>query len=367
MFVIQSILSNNKKLGEGAKLESKGNLVCGIYSDYLSHEAGIGNDMRTIISELSKLEIDVKWLGTSRSRFLRVMSLIRLVFLGPKKADEVNFIYTPHVIPRLYKAPHILRVHDIFPLTNPTWFRFTSTIFFKLSILTHKKSFYLFDSQSSKNSYEKYFGDVKSKNSGVMYCKIRTFPENEYCDACRACKMHTDGKFKDYGLAVGTIEPRKNYDFLLSAWKSEIDGLNAKLPLLIVGEKGWKTSVLVKKLKKSNADVVWLEKICDSSLRRLYLGAKIFVSASRAEGFNLPVEEALFFGIPVVISSIDTHREIYGNRATFFDLNSKISFGLAIKSSLMNSKNHKNQIGNLHTSLDEQMNMSDAVKKVLQL
>ena len=323
--------------------------------------------MRTVINELSKLEIDVKWLGTSRSKFLRVMRLTRLVFLGPKRADEVDFVYTPHVIPRLYKAPHILRIHDIFPLTNPTWFRFSSTVFFKISLLTHKKSFYLFDSQSSKTNFEKYFGDYNSKNSGVMYCKVRSFPENDYCKICRACKMHTDDKFQEYGLAVGTIEPRKNYDFLLNFWNFESNGPDRKLPLFIVGDEGWKTSRLVKRLKKNNSHVIWLEKICDSSLRRLYQGAEIFVSTSRAEGYNLPVEEALSFGIPVVISSVETHREIYGNRATFFDLNSESSFRFAVKHSLVNSKNHQIQTGNLHMPLIEQIGMSDAVERVLQL
>ena len=97
---------------------------------------------------------------------------------------------------------------------------------------------------------------------------------------------------------------------------------NKKLPLYIAGKKGWKTNRLIKKFETNTNIVKWLGGVCDSSLHDLYSHSTVFVSASKAEGFNLPVEEAISYGVPAVISSINVHREIYNGRAVFFDLNS---------------------------------------------
>jgi glycosyltransferase involved in cell wall biosynthesis len=107
-----------------------------------------------------------------------------------------------------------------------------------------------------------------------------------------------------------------------------------RLPLFVIGEYGWKSSAVRRKLLDNNQDVRWLGKICDSSLKFLYSSAKVFISASKAEGFNLPVREALSFGVPVVISDIPIHRELYRDEAFFFTFDSTESFKKAIISAI---------------------------------
>lgn len=303
-------------------MNSRKRLVCGVYSDFALHNAGIGNDMRIILKEIEILDIEIIWLDTGLTKLKKLFNLFRVILFGPKKLQGVDFIFSPHVLPRFFDVPHLLRVHDIFPLTNPKWFKYFSRVFFRLALGTHTDSYKLFDSHSSKVSFQEYFGDLSTIDSQVMYCKIRRLAVDQHCNSCRACNSLIQIKSGSFALAVGTIEPRKNYEFLLESWISVFNDQKKKLPLFIVGEKGWKTNRLIKKFEKNTNEVKWLGGVCDSSLHDLYSCSTVFVSASKAEGFNLPVEEAISYGVPTVVSSIDVHREIYNDRAEFFNHNS---------------------------------------------
>lgn len=328
-----------------------------IYSNFLEHSAGIGNDMRMVFADLQDLEIEHTLTSPSRSHFGAVYNVLRLLLMGPMKIPGIDFAYAPQVMPKIYKVPHLVRVHDIFPLTNPEWFKLKSRIYFFLSMKTQMRSYFLFDSVTSKNEFVKYFGDLNLNNYAVMYCKTRELRRGNFCNTCSGCIQIDSHKEAQYALAVGTIEPRKNYEYLLENWASLLQNREEKLKLYIVGSKGWKTLTVTRRLRAGVKNVVWLENVCDSSLYELYANAAIFISASKAEGFNLPVREALSFGIPVVLSDIDVHRELYNDEAFFFKLNSLHSLNEALKNALEfplrvnsfdikknNSQNHSKKI-----------------------
>lgn len=56
----------------------------------------------------------------------------------------------------------------------------------------------------------------------------------------------------------------------------------------------------------------------DAEYAELLAGATALVSASRAEGFGIPLVEAMRLGTPVVVSDIPIFREIGGDAALFF-------------------------------------------------
>jgi predicted P-loop ATPase/GTPase len=138
-------------------MESAKTPTCGVYSDFLLHQAGIGNDLRMMLRELNELNIQIKYLSNGKPKMLKAINFLGVLLFGPKKVKDIDFCYSPHVLPRIYNVPHIVRIHDIFPLTNPYWFKLTSRIYFKLSMMTHKRSFFLFDSESTKQDFQKYF------------------------------------------------------------------------------------------------------------------------------------------------------------------------------------------------------------------
>ncbi len=296
-----------------------------VYADFLSHTAGIGNDMRMVLESLDELNIEYEFKKSNSKKTARVFEFLWLLVAGPRQSLNYDLVFSPHVLPRLFDVPHLVRIHDIFPLTNPEWFKFFSRVYFRLALWSQKKSFMLFDSNSSYIEFRKYFGELNSKKYSVMFCEIRNFSLSDFCGDCLACKSRESISQSIFALAVGTIEPRKNYNHLLDLWERVNENKNSEIPLYIVGSKGWKSRVLMRRFKET-PNVIWLEKVCDSSLGWLYSKAQLFVSASLAEGFNLPVKEALAFGTPAVISDIPVHLELYSDQAALFRLDSPQSF-----------------------------------------
>jgi glycosyltransferase involved in cell wall biosynthesis len=123
-----------------------------------------------------------------------------------------------------------------------------------------------------------------------------------------------------YFVICSTIEPRKNHLLLLQAWRelARRDGPSAP-KLVIVGGRGWKFEAVAALLDRSPAlrgHVVEVSGLTTPSLKRLLDGARALLMPSFAEGYGLPVIEALTAGVPVIASDIRVFREICGNRAT---------------------------------------------------
>lgn len=112
-------------------------------------------------------------------------------------------------------------------------------------------------------------------------------------------------------LTVGTIEPRKNQAVLLDA----IDGLLAAVPeavLLLVGSVGWRGKPILGGFRAHpawNRAIFHCEDLDDFELRHAYRSSTALVFPSLAEGYGLPIVEALACGTRVVASDLAVHRE----------------------------------------------------------
>ena len=106
---------------------------------------------------------------------------------------------------------------------------------------------------------------------------------------------------RPYLLAVGTLEPRKNWARALSAHALALSR-GADLDLVLVGARGWLDGDLAARLK-SSPRVRHEEAASDARLCALYRGATALVYPSLGEGFGLPVAEAMAAGLPVLTSA----------------------------------------------------------------
>jgi glycosyltransferase involved in cell wall biosynthesis len=117
---------------------------------------------------------------------------------------------------------------------------------------------------------------------------------------------------EQYLLAVGTQEPRKGLDVLLSAYRLLVDEIDAP-PLLIAGGTGWGPALDTARLTRDQ--VITLGYVDRPRLRGLVAGASLLAFPSLYEGFGLPPLEAMASGTPVVATDIAAIREVVGSHA----------------------------------------------------
>lgn len=118
-----------------------------------------------------------------------------------------------------------------------------------------------------------------------------------------------------YVLAVGTIEPRKNFESIFKAFE-KLAHRHADLHLCIAGAKGWQVSKIFKNFPKHLSDRIhFLGYVPLHNLPELYSRAKCLIYPSLYEGFGIPPLEAMACGCPVVTSNVSSLPEVVGNAA----------------------------------------------------
>jgi glycosyltransferase involved in cell wall biosynthesis len=120
-----------------------------------------------------------------------------------------------------------------------------------------------------------------------------------------------------YVLFAGTLQPRKNPDVVLEAWRSLPDPVRKRVALVFAGRVGWKSELLRRRIGDAvrAENVRLLTDVPDEDLPGLYAGAELFVSPSSYEGFGLTVLEAMACGVPVVAGDSSSVPEVVGDAA----------------------------------------------------
>lgn len=126
--------------------------------------------------------------------------------------------------------------------------------------------------------------------------------------------MPNDEAKDPYFVVLGTIEGRKNHALLLSIWCEAIAaGCSPAVPrLFIVGRRGWKADNVIAQLDSGTFGdrVVQVGPLDDRRLAPLLAGARALLFPSFAEGYGIPLVEALAAGVPVIASDLPVFREI---------------------------------------------------------
>ena len=126
---------------------------------------------------------------------------------------------------------------------------------------------------------------------------------------------------RPYFVTVGTIEGRKNHILLLRLWKRLAERMGDDAPrLVLIGQRGWEADHALAMLDRCavlRGAVVEMGQCDDVELAQLLMGARALLMPSFAEGFGMPVIEALQLGTPVIASDLPVFREIAGDIPTF--------------------------------------------------
>lgn len=276
---------------------------------------GIGREAESLYRAIESFDeiVPLTWSGASsdmgkvgiQQRFPRRqalgLSLItrRLWRLRSAKGSD---LFLPQVLPFSARGKIVVRLHDVFPLSNPEWFTPRSVVVFNhaLKKLVKRGAYFISDTVTSENELLRFYPNANTL--GILHCYIPPLRNGVACGHCQGCSFDTNQK---YFLAVSTVEPRKNYPFLISLLRKY-----PQFTIVAAGRPGWKSEETLENLKNTPG-MHYLQHICDGALGKLYANAYAFLSPTLAEGFNIPACEAEQFGLPVLLSDVEVHRELH--------------------------------------------------------
>jgi glycosyltransferase involved in cell wall biosynthesis len=127
-------------------------------------------------------------------------------------------------------------------------------------------------------------------------------------------------KFKSAALVVGTLEPRKGHADVLAAFEL-VWAAGHDIPLVLIGRAGWNTSALQREILQHpqfGCLLFWLQNVDDLALHAAYCHCRIVIVPSLAEGYGLPLDEALALGSPVLARSIPVFGRHIDARVSYF-------------------------------------------------
>ncbi len=140
----------------------------------------------------------------------------------------------------------------------------------------------------------------------------------------------------EYIITVGRLEPRKNHLNLVRAYALLAQ---PRPPLLIVGQRDFEHDEVFVEVEKLGLakEVTFLERVADAELPALVRHARVFVYPSFAEGFGMPVLEAMASGVAVVTSDTTALAEVTANAALTVDPNDPRVIAGAIEQLLLDA------------------------------
>ncbi|MEK7569862.1 MAG: glycosyltransferase family 1 protein [Patescibacteria group bacterium] len=224
-------------------------------------------------------------------------------------------------IPLTYPKKVVYTMHDVAIFKHPEWF---PSSFVSRNVLvpqTLRKADAIIAVSGSTAKDLKQLFNINAKKITTIHhgFDVQKIP-------LKRRATETLAKFKlpkQYFLFVGTLEPRKNVENLMRAFKQ----LQEKTPaakdvvLVLAGQYGYHSEQIMQEmldlgLKRS---IRYLGYVSHNEKLELIKHATAFTFPTLYEGFGLPVLEALALGVPVITSNNSSLPEITGKAAILVD------------------------------------------------
>jgi glycosyltransferase involved in cell wall biosynthesis len=317
---------------------------------FIAHIHGEWREVPFVVTSGLVWWLDRRWSGR-RARFSlrthrrRVRDLLRfalrvsrpftplqpLVYLnvGHKSLVDISALRRSTTAPLLV----VVMVHDAMPVTHPSYFPADTRRQFEewLTIVAHEASLVLATSQSARGevvdacSQTGHAPDVAVIALGVQ--------------VALAQETHSDGR--PYFVCVGAIEKRKNIDLLSRIW-DELSTLPDPPILHLIGNvdeayRGHRFSPRI----EVHSD------LGDRELAAYLAGARALLFPSHAEGFGLPLLEAMSAGVPVIASKLPVFEELGGGVPLLIDVDDVEGWTEAVESFLVDDGPRATQLAKL--------------------
>jgi glycosyltransferase involved in cell wall biosynthesis len=227
----------------------------------------------------SRLPIERPW---ARAAWLHGLSWAQTF-----RARDAVWVATAFTLPLWRRGPSIVTIHDLVPLEHRE--TYSGAISARYASAATRWSARHADAVICGSPY----------TAQRIVARLGARPERVHVVPYGVAAAFRDVPRREadppFALFVGTFEPRKGLDTLAEAARR----LGADVPIVLAGKPGWGKMEI-----QCTNGVRVIEAPDDAALRELYATAAVLVLPSRAEGFGLPVAEAMAAGLPVICSDL---------------------------------------------------------------
>jgi glycosyltransferase involved in cell wall biosynthesis len=282
--------------------------------------------------------------------FARGLTRRRPVRLNTRGYDFL-IVQGPRTFRTSRHTRQIVRYHDMIPLVAPDTMGNPWVIgWHHQAICQSRDSFFVCNSEPTRDELTAIYPDLEGRSATIPYALSDVYrPQRNPQMACAVIGARRSALSDDdaprspvrvgrYIMCVSRLEPRKNFDGLMRAFKiaksqADVRDRLGDLKLLIVGSGGWKYQPILNMMRGlvRRGELVHLEDVTAEELRVLYTHAEAFVFPSHAEGFGFPPLEAMQCGTPAIVSDIPAHRWVLGDAALYCNPHDATSIAAAIR------------------------------------
>ena len=230
------------------------------------------------------------------------------------------FLASLAVAPRRCPIPTVAMVHDITPRTHPRHHTLANRFCFNayLEESLDRADAVVVGSTATEDVLVEHLPFVRRKLTRIPYGVDGFFsPAPDGDDGTTTRSQFAAGS--SYLLHLGTLEPRKGLRTLVEAFELLHRALPDPPALVLAGSLGWGTGPILAAVESSpvRQHIHLAGYVTREQARDLLRHAEVFVLASEAEGFGLPLAEAISCGTPSVASDISPLREAAADAALF--------------------------------------------------
>ncbi len=335
----------------------------------LYNNSGIGRYLRGLLSSLKglpDLSAEITLLKSWRDQTSRIKELWpkRLSLLTPPhsrleklsldlelRRKQFDLLHCVDFFTPVSSVPLLLTVHDLYFLKEPASLDSRSYNHYRqlIEFLPRAKHVVCISKATRSDLLE--LTSIEPNKISVIYPgfddSLLTFREGD--EQTSQASHDSTGEII---LSVGTLEPRKNYRNLLSAYVKSYTHLKDRLcPLVIVGRKGYQGDQIASLIDEAAklAPVSYLGEVSESELSSLYSRAASLLYPSSYEGFGFPLLEAMASNTSIITSDNSAMAEVAGECAFLVEADREESITEAIIKSVEDQdlRSRKLQLGSM--------------------
>lgn len=202
----------------------------------------------------------------------------------------------------------VLMLHDLIPITHPQYCRDGEKARHEVRVKT-----LLSIAHAVIGNSQDTLDRLNAHAAGIGMAVPQSLPVWPGGTPHLAIRAGERPALTDDFIILGTIEGRKNHMLLLDVWERLVaQHGEAAARLVIIGRRGWACDDVLARLDAGlfGSRVMETGALSDEAIAQLLAGARALLFPSFAEGFGLPLVEALNAGVPVIASNLDVFREI---------------------------------------------------------